>query len=77
MSPLYAIVDVDICVRAGLTPGAVARAYLAGGARLLQLRAKQLSSGALLRLVDEIAKDVRGAGGRLIVNDREIGRAHV
>ncbi len=70
MSPLYAIVDVDICVLAGLAPAAVARAYLAGGARLLQARAKHLSSGAFLRLVEEMAVDARGAGATLIVNDR-------
>lgn len=70
MSPLYAIVDVDSCVRAGLAPAAVARAYLAGGARLLQVRAKQLPSGAFLRLVEDIAVPAREVGATLIVNDR-------
>ncbi len=70
MSPLYAIVDVDICVQAGVSPAAVARAYLAGGARLLQARAKHLSSGAFLQLVEEMALDARAADATLIVNDR-------
>ena len=48
----------------------MARAYLAGGARLLQARAKHLSSGAFLRLVEEMASDARAAGATLIVNDR-------
>ncbi len=70
MSPLYAIVDVDTCTRAGIAPTAVARAYLAGGARLLQVRAKLLPSGAFLHLVEEIAVAARAAGATLIVNDR-------
>ncbi len=70
MSALYAIVDVDVCVQAGVAPAAVARAYLAGGARLLQARAKHLSSGAFLQLVEEMAMDARAAGATLIVNDR-------
>src|SRR5262245_5843847 len=67
---LYAIVDVDVCARTGWMPADLARAYLAGGARLLQLRAKQLASGAMLDLAAEIARDAQTAGGELIVNDR-------
>jgi thiamine-phosphate pyrophosphorylase len=68
--PLYAIVDVDVCARAGRAPADVARAYLSGGARLLQLRAKNLAGGAFLELASAIAADARAADGRLIVNDR-------
>ncbi len=76
MSPLYAIVDVDECERAGLTPAAVARAFFSGGASLVQARAKRLGSGAFLRLVETMALDARAAGATLIVNDRaDVARA--
>lgn len=67
---LYAIVDVGVAERAGWAPRALGRAYLAGGARLLQLRAKDLASGPLLDLAAAMAEDVRAAGGLFIVNDR-------
>jgi thiamine-phosphate pyrophosphorylase len=67
---LYAIVDVDVAVRAGWTPRDLARAFLAGGARLLQLRAKALASGAYLDLALAVAADARAADAHLIVNDR-------
>ena len=70
MSPLYAIVDVDVCARAGRAAADVARDYLAGGARLLQVRAKQLASGAFLQLVDDVAAQARATGATVIVNDR-------
>lgn len=70
MSPLYAIVDVVLCARVGRAPADVARAYLAGGVRLLQVRAKELPSGAFLQLVDVVAADAHAAGASLIVNDR-------
>jgi len=69
-SRLYAIIDVDVCERAGRAPRDVARAYLDGGARLLQLRAKALASGAFLDLAAAIVDDGRQAGAMLIVNDR-------
>lgn len=67
---LYAIVDAELCERAGRTPIDVARAFLAGGARWLQLRAKTLQSGALLDLATAIQSEAARAGGTLIVNDR-------
>ncbi len=70
MSPLYAIVDVDVCLAAGRTPEAVAAALLRGGARLLQIRAKQLGAGAFLDLVLRVAPMAAAAGATLIVNDR-------
>ena len=76
MSPLYAIVDVDVCLRARRPAAGVARAYLSGGARLLQIRAKHLAADAYLALVDEMAADAGAAGATLIVNDRvDIARA--
>jgi thiamine-phosphate pyrophosphorylase len=69
-SPLYAIVDVEVAARAGWAARDLARAYLAGGARLLQLRAKALASGAFLDLASAIAEEARIADAVLIVNDR-------
>ncbi len=67
---MYAIVDVDVSERAGWAPRDLCRAYLAGGARLIQLRAKSMPSGALLDLASAVSEDVRAAGGTMILNDR-------
>ena len=67
---LYAIVDVDACAHAGWAPRELARAYLQGGARLLQLRAKDLGGAAFLDLAAAMVNDARGVEGRVIVNDR-------
>lgn len=76
MSPLYAIVDVEVCARAGRGPAEVAAAYLSGGARLLQVRAKDVPSGTFLDLVDAVAAAARGTGATVVVNDRvDVARA--
>jgi thiamine-phosphate pyrophosphorylase len=67
---LYPIVDVDICARAGWPPRELARAYLAGGAELLQLRAKSLDGAAFLDLARALVEDAQRANALLIVNDR-------
>ena len=67
---LYAIVDADMCLRAGRAPRDVARAFLSGGARLLQLRAKTLASGAFLDLAVAVVDESRAAGATVIINDR-------
>ena len=59
-----------MAVRAGWTPRDLARAYLGGGARLLQLRAKHLESGAYLDLARGVVADAQDADARVIVNDR-------
>lgn len=41
-----------------------------GGARLIQVRAKDLASGPLLELCDEIVRDAQACGAAVIVNDR-------
>jgi thiamine-phosphate pyrophosphorylase len=72
---LYPIIDSDICRAAGLDPAAVARACLAGGARLLQLRCKTMPGGAFLALAEQLVLLCRRYGADLIVNDRaDIGR---
>ena len=67
---LYAIVDADVAARAGFSVPGLARAYLAGGARFLQLRAKQARGRELLAWVDEIGEETRRCDARLVVNDR-------
>ncbi len=67
---LYAIVDVETSQRAGWAARDLARAYLSGGATLLQLRAKLLGSGAFLDLAAAVAEDARAGNAIVIVNDR-------
>lgn len=67
---LCAIVDAEVCAAAGRAPADVARAFLAGGARWIQLRAKATGSGAFLDLANTILQDTNAAGGTLIINDR-------
>jgi thiamine-phosphate pyrophosphorylase len=48
----------------------VAAALVAGGARLVQVRGKDVPDGALLEAVRKALAVVRAAGGALVVNDR-------
>jgi thiamine-phosphate pyrophosphorylase len=61
---------LDVAWLAGRRVGETAAALLAGGARLIQLRAKQVSDRDLLDLVREALRAVRAGGGLLVVNDR-------
>jgi thiamine-phosphate diphosphorylase len=68
--PLHAILDVDVAARAGWQPAELAAAFLRGGARLIQVRAKQLPSGALLALCETVVGLARLHDAEVIVNDR-------
>lgn len=68
--PLYAIVDVDVCARAGRAPLDVARAFLAAGVQCLQLRAKTWESGAFLEWAAAVQELAVQAGALVIINDR-------
>jgi len=68
--PLYPLIDVEFCRARGLDPLTLLGALLEGGARFVQLRDKDPSSGARLRLADAALALTRQAGARLIVNDR-------
>ena len=68
--PLYAILDIDAVTGRGWAPADVCVAWLSGGVRLMQLRAKRLASGPLLELADEVAALCRESGAQLIINDR-------
>ena len=70
MTRLHAILDVDACARCGRAPVDVAREFLDGGLQLMQLRAKQLASGAFLDLADACVGLARQYGASVIVNDR-------
>ena len=70
LPPLNAIVDVDLARREGWNPLDLASAFLDGGARFLQLRAKHAASGELLDLASAVVERVHAAGGLLVVNDR-------
>lgn len=69
-SPLHAIVDVDVASRAGWPPLDLARAFLDGGATILQIRAKQLASGPFLELCDGVVALATPYAAAVIVNDR-------
>jgi len=57
-------------MRAGWQPVDVARAFLDGGARCLQIRGKDLSSSALLQVCDRIVAAAEPLGAVVLVNDR-------
>ncbi|MGH9314389.1 MAG: thiamine phosphate synthase [Vicinamibacterales bacterium] len=67
---LYPILDVDLSMSRGWTPVDLAEAFLDGGARLIQLRAKRLASGALLELAGRLVARAGPFGARIVVNDR-------
>lgn len=70
LPPLYAIVDVEVCAERGRDPHDVAQAFLAGGARLLQLRAKSLGGADFLALARAIVAASDAVHAQVIINDR-------
>jgi thiamine-phosphate pyrophosphorylase len=68
--PLYPIVDTAVCATRGLDPLSVARAYVEGGARVVQLRAKMDAGARFLALADGIIAVAAPHGARVIINDR-------
>ena len=65
-----AILDTEACARVGRPPLDVARAFLAGGARFLQLRAKNLSGHEFLDLASAVVELAHRDQAVVIVNDR-------
>jgi thiamine-phosphate pyrophosphorylase len=53
-----------------LDPAALSRTYFLAGARVLQLRDKESSSGEFLALTDQVLRQAREFDASLIVNDR-------
>jgi thiamine-phosphate pyrophosphorylase len=69
-SRLNAILDYDVAARFGWSLPALADAYLDGGARFLQVRAKTATGADLLRLCEEIVERAQRFGACVMVNDR-------
>lgn len=67
---LYGILDVDTLERLGLDLSHAAKALLAGGVRVLQLRAKERSAADTLFWLRTILPLARQAGVPLFANDR-------
>jgi len=59
-----------VAAAAGWTALALAEQLLAGGATVIQIRAKRLASGPFLDLCDAVVALARGRGARIVVNDR-------
>jgi len=67
---LQAILDVETARGAAIPPADLARAFLDGGARFIQIRAKQLPSGPFLELCDAVVRAAAPYDASVIVNDR-------
>ena len=67
---MYVVCDAEVCARAGWTLVDFASACLDGGARFLQVRAKQASAGLLLEWTAAIVQRAEKAGALVVVNDR-------
>jgi thiamine-phosphate pyrophosphorylase len=67
---LYAILDLDSLAARRLAASDVLEAWLSVGIRLVQLRAKTLTGGPLLEMVDGLVALARPGGVRVVVNDR-------
>jgi thiamine-phosphate pyrophosphorylase len=67
---LYAILDAALARRLGWAPVDLGRAFLEGGARLIQIRAKDEPSGAFLELCDALVAMASPYAAAIIVNDR-------
>ena len=70
LPPLYAVVDQQTATRHGWAVPDLARTYLAGGARLIQVRVTEGGSAQFLAWCDEIVGDARSYDALVIVNDR-------
>jgi thiamine-phosphate pyrophosphorylase len=70
LPPLTAILDADTASRAGWHLLDLAGAYLKGGARLLQIRAKRASGASFLEAASAIVALGHREGALVIVNDR-------
>jgi thiamine-phosphate pyrophosphorylase len=67
---LYAICDADVCAASGYSLIDYAADVCAGGATLLQIRAKHAPSGAFLDAARAIVERVAPSGCTVIINDR-------
>lgn len=68
--PLCAICDAEACERAGWTLVDLASAFLQGGARFLQIRAKRESSRWLFDTTLAVLRPAENSGALVVINDR-------
>jgi len=67
---LYAVVDLEVASAHGWALADLAAAVLQGGATLVQVRAKHLSSAALLDVSRQIVALAAPVGAAVVINDR-------
>ena len=67
---VYPIIDASLCRERAIDPVALAEACFRGGARLLQLRAKDDSSADMTALAVRIVAAAHAVGAKVVVNDR-------
>ena len=67
---LYAIVDATVAARAGWRPPDLARAYVEGGARLVQLRAPDTAADTVLHWCEEIVSMCASVEAEFVLNER-------
>ena len=67
---LYAVVDQQTADRHGWQVPDLARSYLAGGARLLQIRVSAAGSRQFLAWCDEVVDSARSYDAQVVVNNR-------
>jgi len=67
---LYAVLDDEVARREGWTLAGLAGALFAEGVRFVQVRAKTLPSGELLRQTEAVLRAGEPYGAMVIVNDR-------
>lgn len=67
---LYAILDVNTAIKHHWKPLELARAYLAGGAKLLQVRSERVGSAGFLDLCDAMVEEGHRSEAMVIANDR-------
>jgi thiamine-phosphate pyrophosphorylase len=70
LPPLCAIVDAAAAARAGWQLPDLANAFLEGGARFLQLRAKSMPGAEMLDAATRIVRAAHGVGAKVVINDR-------
>jgi thiamine-phosphate pyrophosphorylase len=70
LPPLYAVLDAGVAEARGWDVLDLARAFLDGGARLIQLRAKSTDAGSLLHLADSLVRLAEPMNAQVVINDR-------
>ena len=67
---LYPIIDTAACMRAGVSPGALAEAVAAAGTTVAQFRHKGPYTREVLAQAEQIGEILRAGGVRYVINDR-------